>query len=192
LITISAEIESTNTLITDLSAAPATEATTNQEKGATAPLETAQRSLNKLTAEYKKLSTSLQTLQTAKQRTLDQLIKPVLDKLGFIFNLTLAEQVLAGNYITAKKFPVKIILPITSEDQKVQGPEANSETEYFCFTSIGPDTTDNFGNSLVNGNSYYTMILSFSTAEEDNLSMFTNALTDISNAKLFTYNIANN
>ncbi|MDP9046806.1 MAG: hypothetical protein M3N14_01630, partial [Bacteroidota bacterium] len=190
LMTVSTEIENTNTLISELSPPSKTAAAARQTKGKLTPLEAAQKKLKMLTAEYTMHSGNFNKLQTERQQALDNLTKPAHDKLGFMFNLTLAEQVLAGNYITANKYP--IIPTATSKEQKAANSGANSKTEYFCFTSIGPDTTDNFGNSLISGNSYYPMILSFSTAEEDNLSMFQNALTDVNQAKRFTYNLPNN
>lgn len=105
-------------------------------------------------------------------------------KIGFLFNLTLAEQVAPGNYTPAVKPDVdtdadpkrtkgKTIITKMPAD-KPAGKAAQAQQWVVNFDA---STTDNFGNLLVSGKSYIPVILSFSIAEEDNLSKFTNEWT---------------
>lgn len=102
-------------------------------------------------------------------------------KIEFLFNLKLAEQVLAGNYIVATQ--VSSPTDTTTGQKKTKGNtddknESNGNTDGFPETKwqieVKPDVTDNFGNPLVHGTEYVPVILSYCTAVEENLPMFTN------------------
>lgn len=103
--------------------------------------------------------------------------------LHFFFNLAIAEQVSVSNYTKAKG-----LLHDGTVDHHSK-PEAKTDTtkddnqnigttqNWIAF--IGPETTDNFGNSLIDGNTYYAVILTLSSDEVDNPYNYTNALSDI-------------
>jgi hypothetical protein len=52
---------------------------------------------------------------------------------------------------------------------------------------IMEDTTDNFGNRLLNEIEYIPVILTMTTASEDDQKQFTNALSDFEKTSPFTY-----
>jgi len=92
------------------------------------------------------------------------------DKPGFFFNTALAEQVPTGNYTPAKQ---DLLEPV------------GGEISYHAF--IGPATTDNFGNLLIKGSKYIPVILSVSSADEENQTKYTSALSDFSKRDSFHY-----
>jgi hypothetical protein len=94
---------------------------------------------------------------------------PSASQIGFVFNLDIAEQVPAANYTVAAPAP---------------GQRTNSNSVSWQVT-IGPATTDNFGNLLLPGKHYIPVVLTMSVEEEVNLSRFTNALTDFDNTQSF-------
>jgi hypothetical protein len=83
---------------------------------------------------------------------------------GFIFNPTLAQQVSAGNYIQ--------ILPTGKQPYKV---------------TLGAGTTDNFGNLLIDKNSYYPVILSTPGINVDNPLLYTSSLSKVNYDKAFEF-----
>jgi hypothetical protein len=84
-------------------------------------------------------------------------------KIGFLFNLELAQQVSAGNYTVAKQVAGKWTI------------------------SIDESTTDNFGNLLIKGGKLYTpVILSVSTAPDGDVSPFTNTWTGYEQSPRFS------
>ena len=62
---------------------------------------------------------------------------------------------------------------------------ANKETTHW-LSYISADTTDNFGNLLIDGNVYIPVILTFATEENANENSFTNALSDFNTIEIST------
>lgn len=109
------------------------------------------------------------------KKAADDKIKAVQNsKLNFLFNLKLAEQVTAGNYIPITNVPVK------STGVK-QGKQAVSNYPAVTLkVQINTDATDNFGNPLITDKThklFIPVILSVSTVEEENQSKFTSNWT---------------
>lgn len=125
-----------------------------------------------LTQKSDKLSQTLSNLMSQKENLIEKLGKEKRNKLQFFFNADLAEQVPAGCYIKA--------VPDTKPDAKKQA----GRTNWVAY--IEPGTTDNFGNLLMEGQTYLPIVLSAATAAEENLSKFTNTLSDTGDA--FEYN----
>jgi hypothetical protein len=93
---------------------------------------------------------------------------------SFYFNLKLAEQVSAGNYLTAKK---------TGVTSDVTG-NPNANVGYIA--TFGPAVTDNFGNMLIPG-TYTVVVLSVFSTTDPNVSMFSNSWTGRSAKPLPTF-----
>ncbi|MCB0837838.1 MAG: hypothetical protein KDD99_14295, partial [Bacteroidetes bacterium] len=55
--------------------------------------------------------------------------------------------------------------------------------------TLDEETTDNFGNILVEGEQYLPVVLTASAAMESNQKQFTNALSDISQAQPFVFHL---
>lgn len=123
--------------------------------------------LNDLQKSYQSNSKQLTDLTAAKQKSTKLLAHVDAAKPGFLFNVAIAEQVYADSYTVARK---------KSQDDN---------GEWVAF--FGPDTTDNFGNRLNSGEKYLPVILSYSTAAEENAADFVNALSDIANTDYFQY-----
>lgn len=101
--------------------------------------------------------------------------------LGFFFNLVLAEQVSPSNYTTIYE-----LLDVRDIDDI-----ANKKREKNWVAFIGPETTDNFGNLLIEDNAYYPVILTVSTDEVNNPNNYTNAISSIKVTDSFKYNVNN-
>lgn len=104
--------------------------------------------------------------------------------LPFLFNLPLAEQVSASNYITMKTKPHKK----TDEEQSNLKEKLKKQHWYAYF---GPEATDNFGNFLIDGEDYFPVILTVSKNGIDDPNNYTNALSIVSLHSKFTYNQSN-
>lgn len=78
---------------------------------------------------------------------------------GFYFNLSIAEQVSAANYSIAKKHKTAI-----SDTYQV---------------TVGDDTTDNFGDEIVEGNTYLAVILSIIPPSSANSKDYLSSLSDL-------------
>ena len=125
----------------------------------------------------------IQKLKDDKEAAITQIKKTSKSPIDFMFNLELAEQVLAGNYTSAIKLNHKIKLhPASRSEKKSAAHKQDSSLESTAHFSvlISSDTTDNFGNLLVDKKVYYPVILSNCIAVEENLSKFSNALSDFS------------
>jgi hypothetical protein len=114
---------------------------------------------------YNTLNDNYVNALAAKTQAMAEIQQHTADNFSFFFNLTLAEQVSAGNYILPEKYMVR------NNVQGYQWPVID-----FC-APFGPGTTDNFGNPLIPGKKYTVVVLSISTAEEQNLSKFINNWT---------------
>jgi len=97
-------------------------------------------------------------------------------KPGFFFNLTLAEQVPAGNY---KHGRIK--------KEAVKGdPDMITVTG---TTLIDDELTDNFGNPLIPGNTYVPVVLSVAITSEENADQYSNSLSKYQVTESFVYGL---
>ncbi len=139
-----------------------------------AELENNQELTDKLKANLDELKAGLKKLIKDKAEKLKSINKNSKSKIGFFFNLPLAEQVPIGSYVPAK------------QDTDANKAAPNKDTSYW-LTYISADTTDNFGNLLIDGNKYIPVILTFAVVENTDDNPFTNALSDFNAAKPFQY-----
>jgi len=98
-------------------------------------------------------------------------------KIGFMFNLTLAEQVSAGNFTPASR-------------------QENSATQVaptdMWEAPINSSTTDNFGNPLSSTKTYIPVILSIYSGDEDTEPSYTNAWTGFSITSYLSFTPSSN
>lgn len=124
-------------------------------------------------AKIKKLEQKLKKEEKDRTKAINSINPAKNNKPGFFFNLLIAEQVSAGNYIVASETNAK--------DGK------SSDLKSYSAT-IEPETTDNFGNRLIDENTYIPVILAFYNDDDAADLQFTNALSDFQNGKnSFTY-----
>jgi hypothetical protein len=137
-----------------------------------------------LADDFERVNARLAQALDQKEKAMKSLTMKSAGNLSFFFNLTLAEQVAAGNYIPAVRHSRN-----EPSAKKAKGAtdkaEEGRKTSWTAF--IGPATTDNFGNLLVPGRKYIPVVLSVSMAEEENLGQFANAISDIDYTAPFTY-----
>lgn len=100
--------------------------------------------------------------------------KPIQNSGAFFFNLTLAENVPAGSYISA--VPAK-------------GEKAENASFDTYDVNIDGTTTDNFGNPLVDQKQYIPVVLSYFNGNKINSAQYSNNLSDWENTDLITYNL---
>lgn len=130
------------------------------------------KEVKNINASIASLNKDLSKIQKSKDDAIKKLTNLVQKKkIGFYFNLELAEQVPVGSF-----------LPAVKASEKTNG----DTTEVTMAAYIKPGTTDNFGNMLINGDDYMPVILAVSTATEENQSKFTSALSSV-NARAFEY-----
>lgn len=129
--------------------------------------EKSQNKVNTLKAELKKLNKD----KAAKLKSINAKSK---SNLNFFFNLPIAEQVPAGSFVP------------TQADTATNATEASKSMTNW-YTYISADTTDNFGNLLIDGNKYIPVILTFAVEENADENPFTNALSDFNTATPFIY-----
>jgi hypothetical protein len=106
---------------------------------------------------------------------------------GIFFNTTLAEQVTAGNYSIAVP---SVLLKSAGKQKKTETDPKQVEIQGLYVAYAGPETTDNFGNLLMDGNSYLPVILSTSLNEVDTPEAYTNAISSL-DSKPFIYSVQN-
>jgi len=103
----------------------------------------------------------------------------------FTFDLMLAEQVPSGSFMPA----VPLLQKTTEPDAKQADDDSKTDKTTHWRTYIGYDTTDNFGNLLVDGGAYIPFVLSLSEApSEAEQAKFTanhSAIDDVTN--IFIY-----
>lgn len=100
------------------------------------------------------------------------------DAFSFLFNLRLAEQVTAGNYLQPTRFNVRE--SVTGKPWPVH--------DYMA--PFGPEATDNFGNTLIPDHDYSVVVLSVSEAPGATASRFLNNWTGNSEVVAeFTYTV---
>jgi hypothetical protein len=113
------------------------------------------------------LQKELKSLEEKRSEAIKALAPPIGTKPGFFFNRKLAEQVSSANYTVAN----------------IDGQTGS--------ILISEDTTDNFGNLLIKGNNYVPVILSASTAKEQDLAEYRNALSKFVDTASFLYSPQN-
>ncbi|KAF2517478.1 hypothetical protein E0W68_10930 [Flavobacterium salilacus subsp. salilacus] len=127
----------------------------------------------KFKAQLSTLNSDLDTVSKEKADQIESINSTSESNIGFLFNLPLAEQVPAGSYTPAKP------------DSNAKKSPHKDTTNWVTY--ISADTTDNFGNLLIDGNEYIPVILTSAILENDDENPFTNALSDFSTRKAFTY-----
>lgn len=121
----------------------------------------------------------LQTNMTDKANAMSHIDPNVESKPGFFFNLTVAEQVAPANYSYA--------LELVDDDGKEKGKgkdkdkdknrDKSGKEEKYYMLELDDTITDNYGNLLIEGNSYIPVILSVASPEGQDVSQFTNSLS---------------
>ena len=96
-------------------------------------------------------------------------------EIGFLFNMTLAEEVTADNYV-AKKY--------NNAEDKAPRKEQNLYQFVVPFTA---GTTDIFGRLLAAGSKYVPVVLAVYDGEAEDETMFTNAWSGYENSPVYTY-----
>ncbi|HWY37765.1 MAG TPA: hypothetical protein VNY73_04355 [Bacteroidia bacterium] len=133
--------------------------------------------------------TKLADLQKEKNKEISAIEKVVQSRLGFLFNLKIAEQVTAGNYIDATK-------SVQPKDAKKPKAGTGQDDDHYPSTGwtveIAAGVTDNFGNPLIEDSTYIPVILSYCTAKEDEIALFTNNWSGYHRSPLFTYKLNEN
>lgn len=120
------------------------------------------------------LSADIEKLKRQKANLLKNQSTSGSEKPGFFFNLPLAEEVPVGSFIPAKQD--------NSSNNKNAAKDATNWIAY-----LGSDTTDNFGNMLVDGSKYIAVVLSYAIENNSKTKEIKNALSDFSAATPFTY-----
>jgi len=119
-------------------------------------------------------------------------------RVEFLFNLKIAEQVLAGNYIVATKNQSVTDADASSasgskkakSNTTATGPADNTDGEFPVVKwdiQVKSDVTDNFGNPLTPGTTYVPVVLSYCTATEENQPMFSNSWSGYAQSPNFLY-----
>lgn len=127
-----------------------------------------------LNAKIEKHQGDLKSLDAKKSAYGSGIFPAVIDATGrFLFNLGIAEQVPAGSYVVAENIEYNV----TNEDDAYITGKAT--------VKILPDVTDNFGNRLIEEQSYIPVVLSIYVGE--NRKEYTNALTDYKDGSPFVY-----
>lgn len=93
-------------------------------------------------------------------------------KPGFFFNQLIAENVTDGNYI------------IPTKEQITFDPKTNKKS---VILPILENTTDNFGNPLIEGNEYIPVIVSMASGPKKITLQFSNSISDFKNTDTFIY-----
>ncbi|HYG50810.1 MAG TPA: hypothetical protein VD905_07895 [Flavobacteriales bacterium] len=142
------------------------------------------------TTDIDKLQKELDVLIGQKNDAINAIKTGSTSNIDFIFNKTIAEQVLAGNYTVAKPALLAPSSPTGSAKNsgKNTGSEDNNGYPVTYWTvPVQAATTDNFGNLLMGGATYLPVILSVAVTSEENIPMFTNAWSGNENAPDFVY-----
>jgi hypothetical protein len=149
-----------------------------------ASLKASNNLLTKHEKDYKDELAMLTKLKMKKVSTLNKLVAQRHSIPGFFFNLPLAEQVSAGNYLPTVK-------AIDENAAKAGTADLNDHTNKLVQSKwtafIGPDATDNFGNLLIANKSYIPVIVTIATVNEDKQEAYANAISDFETTKIFEY-----
>ncbi len=140
------------------------------------------------------LPTTIQTLEGEKNAAMKDLLTQDIFQPGVFFNVDLAEQVSAANYTKAILSKMQPLTPAKSDDDSGKGKgkggsklQPANAGKLQWQASLGPQTTDNYGNPLIPGNSYVPVVLTFSTEPEELLAQYTNVITDYSKTSSFVF-----
>ncbi|AXG74374.1 hypothetical protein DVK85_09075 [Flavobacterium arcticum] len=128
----------------------------------------------KLKTQLSDLKAQLKKLVQEKAAKIKSLNTNSKSNINFFFSLPLAEQVPVGSYI-----------PAQADTEANKGSSSKDLTNWLTY--ISADTTDNFGNLLIDNNKYIPVILTFAVEENANGNSFTNALSDFNTATPFIY-----
>ena len=132
----------------------------------------------------------LMKLEKKKKNALNRIDVTNEGKSGVFYNVQIAEQVAAGNYTVAHQMLIplndKKLKPPTKGKKDAPIEEAPVQDQIWQVT-IEADTTDNFGNPLMVKNKYVPVVLSYSTAPEENADQFVNALSNYKHTKAYVF-----
>ncbi len=182
---ITQQIEENNEIITNPKSTKAEKKKAEEENIA---LNKSEKQVKKeIKVKQKRLDTAIAEKDAAlKELESDKHIKP-----GFFFNLTTAEQVPAGSYMVAED-ATKDEIKAFEKLLRIENVPIPKEKPGYAFSYkkivLEPETTDNFGNRLINHNLYIPAVLAISNetsveANED----FTNSLSDFQHTESFKY-----
>jgi len=140
---------------------------------------TSQREKKRLKADIKKTALKIAQLYKQVNVFISQLDGNDSAKIGFLFNLPLAQQVPTGNWTGAE-------VVLEKPEQVNGGARPLMQTWRATF---GPETTDNFGNRLAQNGRYIPVILSTTSPETEDTHEVLDALSDFTKTPVFTYTI---
>lgn len=134
----------------------------------------------------------LQDLVNKRDNAIKAVNKNPTSKIDFVFNLTLAQQVSAGNYLTTFKKSDSSAEPVNFENlssaKKLKLDRKITATKKQKWVAPIPEgTTDIFGNPLTDSKHYIPVILSVSAASEENLARYINSWTGYYHSPIFQY-----
>lgn len=133
----------------------------------------------KLKADIKKTGAKITRLYKQINMFINQLDGNNPAKIGFLFNLPLAQQVPDGNW-TVTEF-------VSEKTEQING--GGRGVVQTWHATFGPETTDNFGNRLVENGKYIPVILSTTSPEVEDTHEVLDALSDFTKTPVFTYTI---
>lgn len=139
--------------------------------------------LAKLLQLYRQNKKELKTKLKERDAAIEAINENSTSRIDFIFNLDIAEELSAGNYVVAVK--AHSSAQHDTDKRKKSHPLPAAHTENW-LAPIAEGTTDNFGNVLEKGSVYVPVILSVSKAKENNLSRFADAWTGYDRSPLIT------
>jgi hypothetical protein len=140
-----------------------------------------------LQAQLEVLTAQLKKFQDSKEEAINTVnTSDPVSPIGFLFNLEIGEQVLAGNYTPAIRYT-----PTPATGTPDDGGSADDDDLGVYFqVPVSSATTDNFGNPLIDSYLYIPVILSVPGPTEANPDMFSNAWTGVmgyNKEQYFTY-----
>ncbi len=113
--------------------------------------------------------------------------KDPVSPIGFLFNLEIGQQVLAGNYTHAV---IPILDATGTKVTATKSRKSDDDTGIYFNVPVSSATTDNFGNPLIDSYLYIPVILSVPSPTESNPQTFTSNWTGVMGYKknqYFTY-----
>ena len=148
-----------------------------------------QADLNAVNDEIDSIGSSLQASEQALEDLIAQqdfelskYTPTIGEKPGFYFDMTIATRVTAANYTVAE------ILTVTETESDPNANSDDTNAHNYGVIEIKEDTTDNFGNRLIDQNQYLPVILVLPEAGTASITQqFTNGLSQIKLTKEFTY-----
>jgi len=150
--------------------------------------ETIKTSTDALTAQNTSIATTRKQLDkaVAEKNAAIKAVNPKKDnKLGFYFDVTIAEQISYGNYIVANE--VKESTGKTAAGTKGATTETVDNGVNY-LVKFDNTATDNFGNLLITGNTYIPVVLSvYNGNNVQSLNSFVSGLSDYNKTTPFVY-----